>query len=32
MTDYILPVGGGYFSVPPGSRGSGDWVESGIAD
>ncbi len=31
MTDYILPVGGGYFFVPPGSRSSGDWVGSGIA-
>jgi deferrochelatase/peroxidase EfeB len=32
MTDYILPVGGGYFFVPPGSRGSDDWVGSGLAD
>ena len=32
MTDYILPVGGGYFFVPPGSRGSGDWVGSGMLD
>jgi deferrochelatase/peroxidase EfeB len=32
MTDYILPVGGGYFFVPPGARGSGDWVGSGVAD
>ncbi|HEY1566763.1 MAG TPA: Dyp-type peroxidase [Solirubrobacteraceae bacterium] len=32
MTDYILPVGGGYFFVPPGARGSGDWVGSGLAD
>jgi deferrochelatase/peroxidase EfeB len=31
MTDSILPVGGGYFFVPPGSRGSGDWVGSGMA-
>ncbi|HEY6526726.1 MAG TPA: Dyp-type peroxidase [Solirubrobacteraceae bacterium] len=31
MTDYVLPVGGGYFFVPPGSRGSADWVGSGIA-
>jgi deferrochelatase/peroxidase EfeB len=32
MADYILPVGGGYFFAPPGARGSGDWVGSGIAD
>jgi deferrochelatase/peroxidase EfeB len=31
MTDYILPVGGGYFFAPPGARGPGDWVGSGIA-
>jgi deferrochelatase/peroxidase EfeB len=31
MTDYILPVGGGYFFAPPGARGSGDWVGSGMA-
>ncbi|WP_028062757.1 Dyp-type peroxidase [Solirubrobacter soli] len=28
MTDYITPVGGGYFYVPPGARGPGDWVGS----
>jgi deferrochelatase/peroxidase EfeB len=32
MTDYILPVGGGYFFVGPGSRASGDWVGSGMLD
>ena len=31
MTDYITPVGGGYFFVPAGSRGPGDWVGSGLA-
>ena len=31
MADYILPVGGGYFFAPPGARGSGDWVGSGMA-
>jgi deferrochelatase/peroxidase EfeB len=30
MTDYITPVGGGYFFAPPGSRGDGDWVGSGL--
>jgi deferrochelatase/peroxidase EfeB len=30
MTDYITPVGGGYFFAPPGARGSGDWVGSGL--
>lgn len=30
MTDYITPVGGGYFFVPPGTRGAGDWVGSGL--
>ncbi|HEY6891210.1 MAG TPA: Dyp-type peroxidase [Solirubrobacter sp.] len=30
MTDYITPVGGGYFYVPPGSRDAGDWVGSGL--
>jgi deferrochelatase/peroxidase EfeB len=30
MTDYITPVGGGYYFVPPGARGPGDWVGSGI--
>ncbi|MBV8988532.1 MAG: Dyp-type peroxidase [Solirubrobacterales bacterium] len=31
MTDYITPVGGGYFFAPPGASGSGDWVGSGLA-
>jgi deferrochelatase/peroxidase EfeB len=30
MTDYITPVGGGYFYVPPGSRDARDWVGSGL--
>jgi deferrochelatase/peroxidase EfeB len=30
MTDYITPVGGGYFHVPPGPRGPGDYVGSGL--
>jgi deferrochelatase/peroxidase EfeB len=30
MIDYITPVGGGYFFVPPGARGGGDWVGSGL--
>jgi deferrochelatase/peroxidase EfeB len=30
MTDYITPVGGGYFFAPPGARGAGDWVGSGL--
>ena len=30
MADYITPVGGGYFFAPPGSRGAGDWVGSGM--
>ncbi len=30
MIDYITPVGGGYFYVPPGSRHPGDWVGSGL--
>jgi deferrochelatase/peroxidase EfeB len=31
MTDYITPVGGGYFFAPPGARGGSDWVGSGLA-
>ncbi len=31
MTDYITPVGGGYFFAPRGTGGSGDWVGSGLA-
>jgi deferrochelatase/peroxidase EfeB len=30
MTDYVTPVGGGYFYVPPGSRGANDYVGSGL--
>jgi deferrochelatase/peroxidase EfeB len=30
MTDYTTPVGGGYFFVPPGIQGEGDWVGSGM--
>jgi deferrochelatase/peroxidase EfeB len=30
MTDYITPVGGGYFFAPPGARGGSDWVGSGL--
>lgn len=30
MTDYITPVGGGYFFAPHGSTGPGDWVGSGL--
>jgi deferrochelatase/peroxidase EfeB len=28
MTDYITPVGGGYFYAPPGARSESDWVGS----
>jgi deferrochelatase/peroxidase EfeB len=30
LTDYITPVGGGYFYAPRGARGPGDWVGSGL--
>jgi deferrochelatase/peroxidase EfeB len=30
MIDYITPVGGGYFFVPPGAKGEPDWVGSGL--
>ncbi|HWH09790.1 MAG TPA: Dyp-type peroxidase [Solirubrobacteraceae bacterium] len=30
MIDYITPVGGGYFFVPPGVRGPNDWAGSGL--
>ena len=30
MTDYITPVGGGYFFAPGGARGGDDWVGSGL--
>jgi deferrochelatase/peroxidase EfeB len=30
MIDYITPVGGGYFFVPPGAKGENDWVGSGL--
>jgi deferrochelatase/peroxidase EfeB len=30
MSDYITPVGGGYFFAPSGARGPGDWVGSGL--
>jgi deferrochelatase/peroxidase EfeB len=30
MTDYITPVGGGYYFVPRGARGAGDWVGSDL--
>ncbi|HTU86426.1 MAG TPA: Dyp-type peroxidase [Solirubrobacteraceae bacterium] len=31
MTDYITPVGGGYFFAPRGARGEPDWVGSGLS-
>ena len=31
MTDYITPVGGGYFFAPRASRGEGDWVGSALS-
>ncbi|MGZ4294549.1 MAG: Dyp-type peroxidase, partial [Solirubrobacteraceae bacterium] len=30
MTDYVTPIGGGYFFVPPAARGSSDFVGSGL--
>ena len=30
MVDYITPVGGGYFYVPRGARGPGDYVGSAL--
>ena len=30
MSDYITPVGGGYFFAPRGSSARGDWVGSGL--
>ncbi len=30
MTDYITPIGGGYFFAPPGARGGTDFVGSGV--
>lgn len=30
LEEYITPVGGGYFFVPPGARTPGDWVGSGL--
>jgi deferrochelatase/peroxidase EfeB len=30
MIDYITPVGGGYFYLPPGARSGSDWVGSGL--
>jgi deferrochelatase/peroxidase EfeB len=31
MTDYITPVGGGYFFAPRGAGAAPDWVGSGLA-
>jgi deferrochelatase/peroxidase EfeB len=31
MIDYIKPIGGGYFFVPRGTRGPGDWIGSDLA-
>lgn len=30
LEEYVTPVGGGYFFVPPGARTAGDWVGSGL--
>jgi deferrochelatase/peroxidase EfeB len=30
LVDYIVPIGGGYFFLPSGARGSEDWVGSGL--
>ena len=30
MTDYVTPIGGGYFFAPPGARGNADFVGSGL--
>jgi deferrochelatase/peroxidase EfeB len=30
MTDYVTPVGGGYYFVPRGATGPTDWVGSGL--
>jgi deferrochelatase/peroxidase EfeB len=30
MTDYVTPVGGGYFFAAPGARSSGDFLGSGL--
>jgi deferrochelatase/peroxidase EfeB len=30
LTDYVTPVGGGYFYLPRGSRGPTDWIGSGV--
>jgi hypothetical protein len=30
MTDYVTPIGGGYFFVPPGARSNADFVGSGL--
>ena len=30
LVDYVVPVGGGYFYLPPGARDAQDWVGSGL--